>query len=90
MPQAIKSTTIIEPTMAGVNHISFGGDLTDPAKTVVSVSLTLKDDAGEEVQDLGVIVEGITNLSGLLTSFASGVLPKIIDKVEADLGITFV
>lgn len=90
MPQAIKSTTLIEPTLADVNHISFAGDLTDPAKTVVSVSLTLKDDTGAGAMDLGVPVEGITNVNGLLTSFASGILPKIIEKVEADLGITFV
>ncbi len=89
MAEAIKSTTIIEPGMAEVRHITFTGDLTDAEKTVISVSLVVKDDGGDKVVDLGVNPTSIPNLNGMLTSFANSVLPKIIDEVEAELGITF-
>lgn len=90
MPQAVKSTTLEEPTLVEVNHITFSGDLIDVTKTVVSVSLTVLDDVGNDFEDIGILVEDIPGLQGILTAFQSSVLPKIVDKVEADLGVTFV
>ena len=90
MPQAVKSTTLEEPTLAEVNHITFSGDLMDVTKTVVSVSLTVVDNVGGDFEDIGVLVEDIPGLQGIITAFQNSVLPKIVDKVEADLGVTFV
>lgn len=90
MGQAVKSTTLEEPTLVEVNHITFSGDLVDVSKTVVSVSLTVLDDTGNTFKDIGVLVEDIPNLQGMLTSFQNAVLPKIVEKVEANLGVTFV
>ena len=90
MGQAVKSTTLEEPTLVEVNHISFSGDLTDVDKTFVSVSLVIKDENGDTFQDAGVNVEDIPGLQGILTAFQNSVLPKIIEKVEEDLGVTFV
>lgn len=90
MPQAIKQTTIIEPTLAEVKHITFGGDLTNAGGTVVTVAFSVKDDAGEIVEEFGVVIEGINGLAGFLTSFQNAVLPKVVEKVEQELGITFV
>ena len=90
MAQATKSTVIEAPLIADLNHISFSGDLSDVTKTFVSVSLNIKDENGDTFRDVGVVVEDIPNLQGLLTSFQNSVLPKIVEKVEADLGVTFV
>ncbi len=90
MPQAILSKTIMEPSLATINHITFGGDLTDKTKTFISVSLTIKDDAGEKVKDIGVTVEDVVNLGDILTSFQNDIMPKIIEEVEKELDIMFV
>jgi len=90
MKQATRNSTIIEPSLATVNHITFVGDLTDETKTFISVSLTIIDDEGEKVQDMVVTIEDITNLNGILTSFQNNILPKIIEKVEQELEVKFV
>ena len=90
MGQAVKSTTLEEPTLVEVNHITFSGDLIDVLKTIVTVSLVIKDENGDKFQDVGVAVEDIPGLQGILTAFQNAVLPKIVEKVEADLGVTFV
>ncbi len=88
--QASLNKTIMAPSLATINHISFSGDLTDETKTFVSVSLTIKNDVEEKVQDMGVTVEDVTNLGDILTSFQNNILPQIIKKVEEELEVTFV
>ena len=90
MAQATKSTVIESPLITDINHISFSGDFSDILKTFVSVSLVIKDENGDKFQDVGVTVEDIPGLQGILTAFQNSVLPKIVEKVEADLGVTFV
>jgi len=89
MGTAVKAVQLEEPTMAEVKHLTFTGDLTDSDKTVVSVSLEVKDNFGNVYTDMGVIVEDIPNMNGFLNSFANSVLPKIVAKVEVDLGVAF-
>lgn len=91
MPQAVKSTTIIQPSLVDINHISFSGDLSDTKTVVVSISATLKDGAGKPFKDIGVSItaDEIPALSGILTAINSAIVPKMVEKVEADLGVTF-
>lgn len=91
MPQATKSTIVLQPTLVDVNHISFSGDLTDVASVFVSISATLKDGAGKKFKDIGVSISAdeIPALSGILTAINSAIIPKMVEKTEADLGVTF-
>lgn len=91
MPQAVKSTTIIQPSLVDINHISFSGDLTDVASVIVSMSVTLKDGAGKKFKDIGVSIpaDEIPALSGILTAIDAAIIPKMVEKTEADLGVTF-
>lgn len=91
MPRATKSTVVLQPTLVQINHISFSGDLTDVASVIVSISVTLKDEAGEPFKDIGVSITAgeIPALSGILNAIDSAIVPKMVEKAEADLGVTF-
>lgn len=91
MPQATKSTIVLQPTLVEINHISFSGNLSDIDTVVVSISATLKDGAGEPFRDIGVSITAgeIPALSGILNAIDSAIVPKMVEKAEADLGVTF-
>lgn len=90
MKQATLNNTILEPSLTEIKHITFTGDLTDINKTIVTVSLIVKDETGEKVQDLGITVSDIPNLDAILTRFQTNILPQIVKQVETDLEITFI
>lgn len=48
MPQATKSTTLIQPTMADVNYITLHGDLTNSDLVTVYVNATIRGNDGKE------------------------------------------
>lgn len=91
MPQATKSTIVIQPTLVEINHISFSGDFSDVSKVVVSLSATLKDATGESFKDMGISIPAadIPALSGILTAIDAAIVPKLVAAAEADLGVTF-
>jgi len=88
MPQANLTRTIQKPTAAEVHSIAFRNDEGEPG---VTIKIHLRDENGEIVQTFqDVLMEGdVPGFNGFMTSFENAIVPKLIERIEAQLGITF-